>query len=303
MKGKPIIIFIAVLLCFSVIGRSRADFRDSLEEGKTYGSDAHTSMPDASTLAPEDVPGYETASPPASDYYDNPAAVGDAASQAAVSNEAARNVNEGFVTRPVYTIDSETDPMIQRQNQVEANSASIAGALEGEYADCEPVVLQGSGAAVTETCTESKSLETTRCRRTNDCSVIGTTMRCEPMHFACSPTQPSCCGLDITCRDDGAVVVNYHDCCGQTSTAIAHGIDDFDIPGLQYNRNSRSRLVCAANGACTIDFTDYHCDSPAEALGFHPNVNVFSFDMEPVVECAMQNGCAELEARAIGGPE
>jgi hypothetical protein len=297
MNGTTITIIVAALLCIGAVGLSHADFDDSLEEGKAYGADANASMPDAANLPPENVPGYETASPPESDYYDNPAAVGDAANQAAASNEAAQDVNEGFATRPVYTIDSGTDPMLQRQEQAEANSASIAGALEGEYADCEPVVLRGSGPAATETCTESKSLETASCRRTNDCSVTGRTIRCEPMHFPCSSTQPSCCSLDITCRGDGAVVVNYQDCCGQTHTSIAQGIEDFHAPGLQYNQNSRSRIVCAANGACTIDFTDYHCDNPTVDLGFHPDVNLFSFDMEPIVECAILNGCAELEAR------
>lgn len=299
MNGKPITVIVVALLCVSAIGRSHADFSESLEDGKAYGSDANASMPDPANLAPESVPGYETASPPESDYYGSPAAVGDAASQAAASNEAAQDVNEGFATRPVYTIDSGTDPMIERQDQAEANSASIAGALEGEYEDCEPVVLQGSGSgpAATETCTESKSLETNSCRRTNDCSVTGRTLRCEPMHFPCSPTLPSCCSLDITCRSDGTVVVIYQDCCGQTHTSIAQGIDDFYAPGLQYNQSSRSRLICASNGACTIDFTDYHCDSPTLDLGFHPDVNLFSFDIEPVVECEMENGCSELEAR------
>ncbi|MEW8375817.1 MAG: hypothetical protein AB2722_18055 [Candidatus Thiodiazotropha sp.] len=297
MNGKPITTILVALICFCSIGPSHADFDDSLEEGKAYGSNANASMPDASTLVPEDVPGYETASPPESDYYNNPAAVGDAASQAAASNEAAQDINEGFATRPVYTIDSGTDPMLQRQDQAEANSASIAGALEGEYADCEPVVFQGSEPADTETCTESKSLETASCRRTNDCSVTGRTIRCEPMHFPCSPTRPSCCSLDIICRGDGAVAVSYQDCCGQTHTSIAQGIDDFHAPGLQYNLNSRSRIVCAANGACIIDFTDYRCNSPTVDLGLHPDVNRFSFDMEPVVECVIQNGCAELEDR------
>jgi hypothetical protein len=298
MNGKSITLIVVVLLCFCAIGRSYADFRDSLEDGKAYGSNVNASMPDAANLAPENVPGYETASPPESNYYDSPAALSDGASQAAASNEAAQNVNEGFVSRPAYTIDTETDPMLQRKDQVEADSASIAGALEGEYSDCESIVLQGSGPSVTQTCTESKSLETSSCRRTNDCTVIETAIRCEPMHFSCSPTLPSCCSFDITCRGDGAVVVNYQDCCGDTYTSIANDIDDFHMPGLQFNRHNRSRLVCAANGACTIEFTDYHCDNPTEALGFRPDVNQFSFDMEPIVECAIQNSCAELEARA-----
>jgi hypothetical protein len=285
------------LLCLASMGLSAADNRATIEDGKAFGSEVNASMPDAANLSPEDVPGYETSSPPESDYYDKPAAVGDAAKQAAASNEAAHNVNEGFTTRPMFTIDSETDPMFQRKEQVEANAASIAGALEGEYDDCEQVVLQTPGPSVTETCTESKSLETTSCKRTNDCSVTGKTMRCEPKHFPCTPTSSSCCSFDIRCRGDGAVVVTYHDCCGHTYTSTADDIDDFYMPGLQYNWNSQSRLVCASNGACTVDFTNYRCETPTDVTGFHPDVNKFSFDMEPSVECILQNNCAGLEAR------
>jgi hypothetical protein len=286
------------LLCFAATGLPAADNRDTIEDGKAFGAEVNATLPDAADLSPESVPGYETSSPPESGYYDSPAAVGDAGSQAAASNEAAQNVNEGFATRPVFTIDTDTDPMFQRKEQVEANAASIAGALEGEYEDCEPVVLQTPGATFTETCTESKSLETTHCKRTKDCSVTGKTMRCTHKHFPCTPTASSCCSFDIRCRSDSAVTVTYHDCCGHTYTSTANDIDDFYMPGLQYNWNSQSRLVCASNGACTVDFTNYYCKDPTHVLSFHPDVNKFSFNMEPTVECTLQNNCAALEARA-----
>ncbi|MEJ2404148.1 MAG: hypothetical protein P8171_07640 [Candidatus Thiodiazotropha sp.] len=298
MKRKFIIPTLATLLSVGPVYLSAADTRDVIEDGKAFGAEVNATVPNAANLSSESVPGYETSSPPESTYYDRPASVGDAANQAAASNEAAQNVNEGFATRPMFTIDTETDPMFQRKEQVEANAASIAGALEGEYEDCEPVVLQTPGPTITETCTESKSLETTRCKRTNDCTVTGKTMRCEPKHFPCTPTATSCCSFDIRCRGDGAVTVTYQDCCGHTYTSTAHDIDDFYMPGLQYNWNDQSRLVCAANGACTVDFTDYRCDDPTQVLGFHPDVNKFSFDMEPTVECVLMNNCAGLEARA-----
>lgn len=286
------------LLCVGPTTLSAADYRDTIEDGKTFGSEVNATMPDAADLSPENVPGYETASPPEAAYYGKPAAVGDAANQAAASNEAARNVNEGFAARPMFTLDPETDPMFQRQNQVEASAASIAGALAGEYEDCEPVVLQTPGAPVTETCTESKSRETTRCKRTNDCSVTGKTLRCTSLHFSCTPASASCCSFDIRCRGDGSVRITYRDCCGDTYTSIAKGIGDFQRPGLQYNGNPQSRLVCTENGACTVDFTEYRCDNPTAVIGFHPDANRFSFDLEPNIECVLQNHCAELEARA-----
>ena len=112
---KPLAVgcFAAVLYLISTATPAET-YGDAIEDGKSYGATVNSTMPDASTLAPESVPGYETAAPPEADHYGNPAGLSDAANQAAAQNEAAQSVTEGFVSRPMFTIDQSTDPMFQR---------------------------------------------------------------------------------------------------------------------------------------------------------------------------------------------
>lgn len=299
LSSKPLAVscFAAVLYLISTATPAET-YGDAIEDGKSYGATVNSTMPDASTLAPESVPGYETADPPEAHHYGNPAGLGDAANQAAAQNEAAQSVTEGFVSRPMFTIEPETDPMFQRMDQVESNAATIAGALQGEYTSCEPVVLQTPNPPITETCMESRYVENTSCKRTAECSVTGQEMRCEPKYFRCTPSASSCCNFKIECNSNGSVTVTYNDCCGHTYTTTGEDITAFYTPGIQYNWNSQSRLVCASNGACTVDFTNYYCSDPTHVLGFYPDVNQFSFDLDPIVECTFRNNCAELEARA-----
>lgn len=140
-------------------------YGDAIEDGKSYGATVNSTMPNASTLAPESVPGYETAAPPEAHHYGNPAGLGDAANQAAAQNEAAQSVTEGFVSRPMFTIDQFTDPMFQRMGEVEANAASITGAMQGDYSSCQPVALETPYPPTTEACYENRLAENHTCSR------------------------------------------------------------------------------------------------------------------------------------------
>lgn len=152
-------------ICLSAGPALAETFGGAIEDGKAYGATVNTTLPDAATLDPASVPGYQTARPPAADYYDNPAALGDAANQAAAQNEAAQAVGQGFASRPTFTIDRSTDPMFQRMKDVEANAASIGGALQGEYSACQPVVLETPYPGATETCHENRPTVNLTCSR------------------------------------------------------------------------------------------------------------------------------------------
>ncbi|WP_127476707.1 hypothetical protein [Sulfurivermis fontis] len=152
-------------LCLSPIAALAETFGGAIEDGKAYGAAVNSDMPNASTLPPESVPGYQTSAPPEADYYGNPSAIGDAANQAAAENPAAQAVTEGFVSRPMFTIDQSTDPMFQRMGQVEANAASIAGAMQGEYSSCQPVVLETPYPPTREACYENRLTENQTCSR------------------------------------------------------------------------------------------------------------------------------------------
>lgn len=163
MMSRPILCALLVACSLPDVAADSSGFSAGIEEGKAYGAAANAAMPNAAELDATAVPGFETSSPPQTTYYGNPSAMGDAASQAAHDNEAAQAVTEGFVSRPMFTIDRETDPMFVRMGQVEANAASIAGAMQGEYSECRPVVLETPHPPTTETCYESRTKETHTC--------------------------------------------------------------------------------------------------------------------------------------------
>lgn len=157
-------LFVLLMACsLSAVAADSSGFSAGIEEGKAYGAAANAAMPNAAELDAAAVPGFETSSPPQAAYYGDEGAMSDAAVQAAHDNEAAQTVTEGFVSRPLFTIDRETDPMFTRMGQVEANAASIAGALQGEYSSCEPVVLETPYPPTTETCYENRPAETNTC--------------------------------------------------------------------------------------------------------------------------------------------
>jgi|GEM_PF-2387267 hypothetical protein len=157
-------LFVLLMACsLSAVAADSSGFSAGIEEGKAYGAAANAAMPNAEGLDAAAVPGFETSSPPQAAYYGDEGAMSDAAVQAAHDNEAAQTVTEGFVSRPLFTIDRETDPMFTRMGQIEANAASIAGAIQGEYSSCEPVVLETPYPPTTETCYENRPAETNTC--------------------------------------------------------------------------------------------------------------------------------------------
>lgn len=149
----------------SVTAADSSGFSAGIEEGKAYGAAANAAMPNAAGMDAAAVPGFETSSPPQSTYYGNPSGIGDAAVQAAHDNEAAQTVTEGFVSRPMFTIDRDTDPMLQRMSEVETHAASISGAIQGEYSSCQPVVLETPHPPTRDTCYQNRGVETHTCNR------------------------------------------------------------------------------------------------------------------------------------------
>lgn len=170
--------FAAVLYLISTTAAAEA-YRNAIEDGKSYGAAVNSEMPDASALDPASVPGYDTSNPPEAGYYDNTAGLGEAANQAAALNEAAQSVRQGFATRPMFTIDRSTDPMFKRMDQVEANAASIAGAMQGEYSSCQPVTLETPHPTTTEMCYEHRPAEKVACDNTLNVEV-DEVFSCEP---------------------------------------------------------------------------------------------------------------------------
>jgi len=175
------VVFWSVLLtCAGWPLSSAAADPEAIEAGKAYGAQANDTLPDAAAMDPGTVPGFETSTPPEADYYDNPAAMEDAAIQEAGRNDAAQAVTEGFAGRPQFIIDRDTDPMLRRQRGIEADPASITGALGGEYSGCETVTVETPRPGTTEICQENRALETRSCTRR-------LVVACDPERDGCDP--------------------------------------------------------------------------------------------------------------------
>ncbi len=160
-QGGMITLLIA-LLCSTSRTVAETTFAEAFEAGKAFAN--NTAMPDAGSLPPEDVvPGFANASPQETTYYGDSAAMEEAAAHAATENEGAQTVTDGITMRPQYTIDPETDPMLQRAATVEASAAAIAGAIEGEYSECQPISLQTPWPSVNESCYENRPSEFATC--------------------------------------------------------------------------------------------------------------------------------------------
>lgn len=139
-----------------------ASINDAFNAGKAFGSEASATMA-GPTMAAEDVPGFATATPAEVQLYGNAAGLEDAAATAASNNEAAQSVTEGFVERPYFTIDPETDPMIKKEGQIAGNAQSIAGAIQGEYSDCQPAVVETPHPPTLEVCYENRGAQRHTC--------------------------------------------------------------------------------------------------------------------------------------------
>lgn len=132
------------------------DARDAFEAGRAFGEGV--AIPDASAMAPSSVPGYETDSPPETQYYGNPSSIGEASAEAATQVPAASTVQEGFEAGGMFVFDPSTDPMFQAMRQAES-----AGVMQGEYSECQQVTVETPAEPITDRCYENRSPESVTC--------------------------------------------------------------------------------------------------------------------------------------------
>jgi hypothetical protein len=311
---------LAALLCLSPVAVFGEGFGSAIENGKSYGAIINSTMPSASSLPPESVPGYQTSSPPEAGYYGNPSAIGDAANQASAENEAAQALTEGFSSRPMFTIDQSTDPMFQRMGQVEENAASIAGAMQGEYSECQPVVLETPNPPTIETCYENRQAQSTTCSNVLNIEIeIPTdTVMAEGSWTSssgdCGPDTWSNYGT-VSCPSGfyGPVPEEiYRQARWRTSNPWTH---DTDWQPFTSSWTARTEINCSGN-QCTyrtkgIDQSYQYIDGQIVVSGPLWDRATCSGDKwytrmklkaecraEPIAHDVWDNGCAELEARS-----
>lgn len=82
------------------------------------------------------------------------------------------------VTRPVFTIDPMTDPLLTAGSTIKDNPEAVAGTLDTTYSGCQTVTVDGSPTFEEKVCQESRKEEPTSCNRT--LTVAVTAASCGP---------------------------------------------------------------------------------------------------------------------------
>jgi conjugal transfer mating pair stabilization protein TraN len=149
--------------CFSQ-STDEPTFQEAMEVGRDTGHDANQSV-SVQTTDPALVPGYAGTDTPQAQYYDNPSGIEGAASEAAQNNEAAQTVREGHLNRPAFTIDPNTDPLIQNNQQIIDDPESIIGSVEDEYSECSEQTNTLPGSTQHEVCHVYTARENNHCER------------------------------------------------------------------------------------------------------------------------------------------
>lgn len=198
-------------------------------------------------------------------------------------------IQKQFVIQP-------NDPALLASKYAVENAKD--GSTPGSQCVTKTVVVSPAVNSI-ESCTQARITDSLDCGDDLICKVTGRTSICTPKRFLCTPSASSCCYFNITCNANGTANVFYHDCCDLSFNRPNVQMSEFTAPGVAYNAASGSRIRCdQSSGYCQIDFTDYYCSDPSDAIGFYPNVNQFTFQVKAIVSCSFNGGCDALGARA-----
>ncbi len=115
------------------------------------------------------VPGYAGTDVPEKAYRDLGVAIEDAGRAKAEADPLAQDVAGAALSRPLYSIDPDADPIVQRAEGVEAAAADLSGltaSLTGTYTGCSSVTVPtAAGSWTTSTCLEDAGTMTQTCSR------------------------------------------------------------------------------------------------------------------------------------------
>lgn len=121
------------------------------------------------------------------------------------------------VTRPVFTLDPITDPLLKAGNAIKNDPEAVAGSLDTTYSGCQTVTVVGTPTFEEKVCQESREEASASCNRT---------LNVEVTPASCAPGQTltrvaitnasgyqgalgTSLGLVSVCRDDREVTFNF----------------------------------------------------------------------------------------------
>jgi len=247
--------------------------QEALQQGKTLGTTLNTTINPAAIDPATAVPGYQGTTVPQTQYRDLGVGIEDKARAALPASAVGSYVQDSATSRPQFTLDRATDPLLQRGAEVAANANQSVG-ISGQYSDCQQqTVTTGPAQTSEEHCTEWGTTVEQPCAK--DLSVQVNVQQCTPGSVLATQTIKNPYGsaslaMDLVCNADptkltvryqftGWCYTNYgvHSDTGELSTAaaaqiLAHGPISIYTKCIRYN----SRRQCIAYDTLPINTVD-----------------------------------------------
>jgi len=132
------------------------DARDrAMEQGRAYGNARNADTGAAARHAPttDKVPAYGGSAPPQVELYQRGAAIEDTARTRLPASEAGSFVRDSSLARPRFTLDADTDPMLQRARTVQQRASELSGIGAEGYGDCTTTTHPGPTRTEEHLCT------------------------------------------------------------------------------------------------------------------------------------------------------
>lgn len=234
--------------------------------------------PDATLQDPSMVPGYQGASPPATTYYTDPAAM-EAAGVPAMETNIGAQVTTDHINNSDLNI-TDTDPIVTQAATVENNAPTFVGIVQGTYSDCTQTDVTKPAETTAALCHSTRLPETITCNntlavtvtRTPSCAV-GTTLATFDLYTNVNPSKGWYCHAagTVFCGPniDGVHAVNVNVDAAAAPAGGGYGATSYDwtldtnVLGQQQASGTfrvcgftLSHNGCDANDNCTLAFSD-----------------------------------------------
>ena len=152
--------------------------QEALQQGKDLGTTLNTTINPAAIDPATAVPGYQGTTVPQTQYQDLGVGIEDKAREALPASDVGSYVQDSATSRPQFTLDRATDPLLQRGAEVAANANQSVG-ISGQYSDCQQqTVTTGPAQTAEEHCTEWGTTVEQPCAK--DLSVQVDVQQCTP---------------------------------------------------------------------------------------------------------------------------
>ncbi|MDH5179522.1 MAG: conjugal transfer protein TraN [Gammaproteobacteria bacterium] len=137
---------------------------DALAEGQSFGSSSLQQSPSLATdQNPNSVPGFQGTNIPETQLSTDPLSLENAARTQVNQNDAGTFVNDSLSSRPQFSFDQQTDPLLTRSANIEAAPQSVAGSITGEFTGCSSTTTTTPAQYNTQTCVEWRQSQSATC--------------------------------------------------------------------------------------------------------------------------------------------